>query len=170
MFLRYRAARVVSCVPLATSLLPLLVAMRHQPWIQLLVILTLAASPVLISAQQHDGTAPLSANPQPSDNTKTNRANRQGGGPTADQAKNDRSDREIMKKIRKEIVDDKSLSTYAHNVKVIADHGKVTLKGPVHSDDERKAIEAKAASVVGPKNVTNDITVKSEAADGRPQR
>lgn len=75
-----------------------------------------------------------------------------------------------MKKIRKEIVDDKSLSTYAHNVKVIADHGKVTLKGPVHSDDERKAIEAKAASVVGPKNVTNDITVKSEAADGRPQR
>lgn len=75
-----------------------------------------------------------------------------------------------MKKIRKEIVDDKSLSTYAHNVKVIADHGKVTLKGPVHSDDERKAIEAKAASVVGPENVTNDITVKSEAADAEPQR
>jgi hyperosmotically inducible periplasmic protein len=169
MFLPYRAGRRVSCVPLATGLLPLLVAMRHQPWIQLLVIATLAASPALICAQQNDRAAP-SANAQPSDNTKTNRVDRRAGGPTADQAKNDRSDREIMQKIRKEIVTDKSLSTYAHNVKVIASHGKVTLKGPVHSDDERKAIEAKAASVVGPKNVTNDITVKNEAADAESQR
>ncbi|PYT30132.1 MAG: hypothetical protein DMG57_09330 [Acidobacteria bacterium] len=39
------------------------------------------------------------------------------------------------------------MSTYAHNVKVIAQHGKVTLKGPVRSDDERQSIEAKAVDV-----------------------
>jgi len=100
------------------------------------------------------------------DNTRTNRADRAAGGPTAEQAKNDRSDREIMQKIRKDVVSDKSLSTYARNVKIIADHGKVTLKGPVHTDDERKTIEAKAAAVVGAENVTNDITVKTDNNSG----
>jgi osmotically-inducible protein OsmY len=59
-------------------------------------------------------------------------------------------------------VADKSLSTYAHNVKIIADHGKVTLKGPVHTEEEKKKIEAIAADVVGPGNVTNEIEVKGD--------
>ena len=67
-----------------------------------------------------------------------------------------------MKKIRSAIVSDKSLSTYAHNVKVISQHGQVTLKGPVHSDDERKSIEAKAVEVAGSGNVTNQLSVKGD--------
>ena len=54
-----------------------------------------------------------------------------------------------MKEIRKSIVDDKSLSTYAHNVKIIAQNGQVTLKGPVHSEEERRSIESKATEVAG---------------------
>ncbi|MEP6713950.1 MAG: BON domain-containing protein [Terriglobia bacterium] len=94
------------------------------------------------------------------DNTGVNKRDRKAGEPTADQAKNDKSDLQIMKEIRKSIVADKSLSTYAHNVKVIAQNGKVTLKGPVHTDDESKAVESKATEVAGAGNVTNELTVK----------
>jgi osmotically-inducible protein OsmY len=67
-----------------------------------------------------------------------------------------------MQQIRKAVVADKSLSTYAHNVKIIAEHGKVTLKGPVHTEEEKKKIEAIATEVAGPGNVTNEITVKGD--------
>lgn len=103
--------------------------------------------------------APQAAQP---DNTKNNSADRETGAPTADQARNNRSDRETMKLIRQAIVSDKSLSTSAHNVKVIADHGKVTLRGPVRSEDERKTIEADASKIAGSGNVDNQLTVKQE--------
>ena len=54
---------------------------------------------------------------------------------------------------------DKALSTYAHNVKVIAQDGQVTLKGPVRSDDEKRAVEAKATEVAGAGHVTNEMSV-----------
>lgn len=44
---------------------------------------------------------------------------------------------------------DKALSTYAHNVKIISQNGTVTLKGPVRSEDEKQAIEAKTNEVAG---------------------
>ena len=106
-----------------------------------------------------DATTPKTTAP---DNTKVNKRDRAHSEPTADQAKENTSDREIMRKIRRAIVSDKSLSTYAHNVKVIAEHGKVTLKGPVHSDDESKNIEAKAVEVAGSGNVTNQLSVKGD--------
>jgi hyperosmotically inducible protein len=57
---------------------------------------------------------------------------------------------------------DKSLSTYAHNVKVISRNGTVTLKGPVGSENEKQAIEAKANKVAGKDRVVNDLTVTPE--------
>ena len=68
-----------------------------------------------------------------------------------------------MRKIRRAVVADKSLSTYAHNIKIIAQGGKITLKGPVHTEEEKKAIEAKAAEIAGAGNVTNELTVKGDA-------
>jgi hyperosmotically inducible protein len=75
--------------------------------------------------------------------------------------KNNTSDRDIMQKIRKSIVDDKTLSTYAHNVKIVAQGGKVTLKGPVRSAEEKQTIEQKATEVAGAGNVTNELTIKA---------
>ena len=97
-----------------------------------------------------------------SDNTKVNKRDRQKTEPTADQAKENPNDRDIMQKIRKSVVDDKSLSTYAHNVKIVSQHGKVTLKGPVRSEEEKKTVEQKATDVAGAGNVTNQITVKPD--------
>ena len=54
------------------------------------------------------------------------------------------ADRETTKKIRSALMDDKALSTYAHNIKIITTDGMVTLKGPARSEDEKSAIEAKA--------------------------
>ena len=100
--------------------------------------------------------------PAAPDNTKVNERDRAKSQPTADQAKNAATDRDIMQKIRKAVVADKSLSTYGHNVKIISQQGKVTLKGPVHTDEEKKNIEAKAVEVAGAGNVTNQLEVKGD--------
>jgi len=112
-----------------------------------------------------EGVPYLAAQDQPpaSDNTKVNKRDRSKTAPTADQAKNTTSDRDIMQKIRKGVMDDKSLSTYAHNVKIISQHGKVTLKGPVRSEEEKNTIEKIATDVAGAGNVTDQITIKPPA-------
>ena len=65
-----------------------------------------------------------------------------------------------MQKIRKSVMDDKDLSTYANNVKIVAQNGKVTLKGSVRSEEEKKTVEQKAIEVAGNGNVTDKLTVK----------
>jgi osmotically-inducible protein OsmY len=92
------------------------------------------------------------------DNTKTNRARSQ----NADQQKESASDRTLTQQIRKAIMSDKTLSSYAHNVKIITQNGHVTLVGPVRSDEEKSTVEAKAAEVAGASNVTNQLEVTSK--------
>lgn len=111
------------------------------------------------------GTALLAApsprqDPQPApDNTKTNKRDRDKSSPTADQQKMNATDRDLAKRVRAAIVSDKSLSTYAHNIKIVAQDGKVTLKGPVRSEEEKNAIEAKANEVVGEGKVLDQMEV-----------
>ena len=93
------------------------------------------------------------------DNTKTNKRDRDKSSPTADRQKMNATDRDLAKRIRAAIVDDKSLSTYAHNVKIVSQGGKVTLKGPVRSEEEKSAIEAKATDIAGAGNVINQLEV-----------
>jgi hyperosmotically inducible periplasmic protein len=101
------------------------------------------------------------ASPAP-DNTKVNERDRSQNEPTADQQKDNRSDRDITQQIRQSIMKDKSLSTYAHNVKIVTQGGQVTLKGPVRSEEEKKAIEGKAAEVAGDGKVTSELTIKPQ--------
>lgn len=96
------------------------------------------------------------------DNTKMNARDRSQTEPTADQQKDNRSDRDISQQIRQSIIKDKSLSTYAHNVKVITQNGQVTLKGPVRSEEEKRAVEAKASEVAGDGKVTSELNIKSQ--------
>ena len=100
--------------------------------------------------------------PTAPDNTKVNERDRSKDEPTADQQKDNRSDRDITQQIRQSIVKDKSLSTYAHNVKIITQHGQVTLKGPVRSEDEKRAIEAKANEVAGDGKVTSELNIQPQ--------
>ncbi len=100
-----------------------------------------------------------SQSPAP-DNTKVNQGDQNKANPTADQQSEDKSDRDITQQIRHSVMNDKSLSTYAHNVKIVSQNGAVTLRGPVRSDDEKRAIEAMAAQVVGQDKVTSELEVK----------
>ena len=95
----------------------------------------------------------------PADNTKVNKGDRAKGAVTADQQKENATDRELTQKIRQSLMDDKTLSTYAHNVKVVAQGGQITLKGPVRTEDEKKTVEAKATEVAGAGHVTNQLTI-----------
>ena len=68
-----------------------------------------------------------------------------------------------MREIRRDVVKDKTLSTYGHNVKIIAKGGKVTLKGPVHSEDEKQTIANYAQKYAGAGNVVDELTVKGDS-------
>jgi hyperosmotically inducible periplasmic protein len=96
----------------------------------------------------------------PADNTKVNQRDQNANEPTASQQKMDRTDRDITQQIRRAVIQDKSLSTYAHNVKIITQNGQVTLKGPVRSEDEKRAVEAKANEIAGPNKVTSELDIK----------
>jgi len=104
-------------------------------------------------------TAAVFAQAPAPDNTKTNARDRQAAQKTAGDQSNSKADLEVTQKIRKAIVDDKSLSTYARNIKIVTVDGKVTLKGPVNSVAEKTAVEAKAAEVAGQANVTSQVSV-----------
>jgi osmotically-inducible protein OsmY len=95
----------------------------------------------------------------PADNTGTNKRDRADSAKTADQAKNNKSDVELTAEIRRAVVDDKALSTNAHNVKIIVQDGRVTLKGPVASKSEQAAVAKKAADIVGRAKVTDEMAV-----------
>jgi len=104
------------------------------------------------------GQTPASAK---ADNTAVNKRDRDTGAPTADKQKNNKSDTVLAANIRKALIADKSLSTYGHNVKIVAQNGVVTLKGPVHTDDEVNTIVAKAAEVTGDRSkIVNELSVK----------
>ena len=113
----------------------------------LIFCVSLMATPIP-QYQNNQQTAP--------DNTKKNKDQNSSN---ADQQKMTPGDRAITQKIRKAIHEDTSLSTYAHNIKIIAQDGKVTLRGPVRSEDEKNNLQAKAATVAGQENVTNQLEI-----------
>jgi hyperosmotically inducible protein len=119
-----------------------------------LTILALLAASALAWAQSSDFASQTAA-----DNSKANQQDRSSAAPTADQQKNDRSDLQLTQQVRRSLTKDKSLSTYAHNIKVITQNGMVTLKGPVRSEEEKSAILAKAAEIAGKTNINDQLTV-----------
>jgi len=110
-------------------------------------MLTITTAGIPYALAQENGTKP--------DNTAANKSE----GATAQHQSENKSEREVARRIRKAIVADKSLSTYAHNVKIIAANGVVTLRGPVRSEDEKSAVEAKARSEAGANEIRNELSV-----------
>jgi hyperosmotically inducible protein len=97
--------------------------------------------------------------PVPADNAKSNKVDSSNRTATADQQANKSTDLDLTKRIRQNIMADKSLSTYAHNVKIITVDGTVTLNGVVRSSDEKTAVEMKAANIAGKDRVTSQLKI-----------
>jgi hyperosmotically inducible protein len=123
------------------------------------VMCTLMSGTFAVSAGQAQSTKP--------DNTKVNERDRNPNATTADQQKMNSADTELTKKIRSALIADKSLSSYAHNVKVISQEGTVTLKGPVRSEEEKAAVEAKANEAAGGAKVVSELSVATKSKKPR---
>lgn len=117
-----------------------------------LLFIGLSGSSLVLAQDSTQAPAP--------DNTKVNQGDQDKSNTTADRQAENKSDRDIAQQIRQAVMNDKSLSTYAHNVKIISQNGVVTLKGPVRTDGEKRAIEAMAAQIVGQDKVTSQLEVK----------
>ncbi len=78
---------------------------------------------------------------------------------TADDQAMNASDMEITRKIRQQIMQNKTMSLGAQNVKIISQSGKVTLKGQVATPEEKTLVGELAENVVGAPNVVNDTTI-----------
>src|SRR5262245_37164286 len=110
------------------------------------------------STIKKDTEAPSTAPPPPdADNTAKN-ASTPGADATA-QSESE-ADIQISAAVRKSVVDDKALSTNAHNVKITTANGVVTLRGPVKSDQEKSSVESKAKAVAGVSRVDNLLEVE----------
>lgn len=93
------------------------------------------------------------------DNTETNVRDRSEAAQTPiDQNENQR-DISTTADIRKRVVDTE-MSVNAQNVKIITRDGKVVLRGPVQSEEEKSQIDKLASDVAGPANVDNQLEVQ----------
>ena len=110
------------------------------------------------------------ANPSPTaasgsseaDNTKRNSTDENRNTETAEKQSNNKDDLALTQKIRQEVVKDGSLSMNGKNIKIIVRAGKVMLRGPVDSQQEKDAIGTKAGQISGPNQVNNQLEVKGK--------
>ena len=114
-----------------------------------------AAQPVF----SQSSTTPANAGSVAADNTKSNSTDSTNTTATADAQRDNSSDRTLTQRVRRAVIADKSLSMYAHNIKIVTVNGTVTLNGVVRSDEEKSSLEAKAVSVAGQNRVVNDLKV-----------
>jgi osmotically-inducible protein OsmY len=128
---------------------------RRGTWIAAAVMMTWTAS---ISRAGDPATTAAEAQ-HPADNTGRNTRDSDGTTLTADKQSNSKSDVEITRQIRRAIVKDDSLSTSAHNVKIITNGGVVTLRGPVASVNEKTMVATMAAKIDGVGKVDNQLEV-----------
>jgi hyperosmotically inducible periplasmic protein len=132
---------------------------------QLLLLLALLSGPGLLftgasTAIGQSAASPASeTSPLPPNNSGKNVRDRERGAVTPFTQSNNRSDVEITRKIRRALMEDKSLSTTARNVKVITVDGNVILRGPVKSKHEKAAIADKAVEIAGAGHVSNQLEI-----------
>jgi osmotically-inducible protein OsmY len=65
----------------------------------------------------------------------------------------------LTQRIRKSVISDRTLSINAHNVKIAAVNGMVTLNGVVRPEREKDSISMKAESIAGKNRVVNELMV-----------
>ncbi len=93
------------------------------------------------------------------DDTKLNERDRHGTLTPMNQG-NSADETKLTAAVRKGLMSDKSLSFAGKNVKIITVGTRVTLRGPVNTEQERAAIELHAKQTPGVTDVSDQIEVK----------
>jgi hyperosmotically inducible protein len=73
---------------------------------------------------------------------------------------NNAADIKVAAAVRRSITKDDSLSMRAHNIKLVASAGIVTLRGPVENEAEKAKIEQLASAAPGVSSVRNELDIK----------
>ena len=105
-------------------------------------------------------SAPVNEPARPADNTGVNVRDKSGATTLPTDQSGASFDLELAAAVRKAIVEDESLSTLAHNVKVVTQGGSVTLRGPVQTADEKSRIGQLAQGTAGVTRVENQLDIK----------
>ena len=95
------------------------------------------------------------------DNTAQNVRDREDNAITPLKQGTSQADVDMTRQIRKQIIAADGLSINARNVKIITIDGRVTLRGPVNSQEEKQRIGDIAAAVASPANVDNQLQVEN---------
>jgi hyperosmotically inducible protein len=131
------------------------------------LLLPLFASLLMVYSSHGQQATPTPRDPDSSestgaDNTKRNSSEENKNTDTAEKQSNNKDDLALTQKVRQAVMKDGSLSMNAKNVKIIAQDGKITLKGPVDSQQEKETIGGEAGEVAGKDKVDNQLEVKAE--------
>jgi hyperosmotically inducible periplasmic protein len=133
---------------------------------KILLLLAMASILLICSSQGQQATATPSdaaaSDSTKADNTKRNSSEQNKNTDTAEKQSNSKDDLALTQKIRQAVVKDGSLSMNAKNVKIIARDGRITLQGPVDSQQEKDAIATKAREIAGKDKVEDQLEVKAE--------
>ena len=119
-----------------------------------ITISILCLSVVAVSAFAEDNSTPAA------DNSARNQRDRSGETQTSGDQSNSSPDIKTTAAIRRAIMHDDSLSTMAKNVKIVAENGAVTLRGPVKSAAEKAKIVQLAQNAAQGVKIDNQIEVK----------
>lgn len=115
-----------------------------------------------VSHNTSSSTAMKSVVTQNADNTELNTRDKSDASLTPQNQPNTESDRKTLAAVRSAIVDDKNLSTSAHNVKILVVNGAVTLRGPVKNASEKTRVEEIARKVAGVTKIDNHIDIDAK--------
>lgn len=91
-------------------------------------------------------------------NTGVNQRDRAPNTPTADQQSQSGGNVDMAAEIRRRLTDTQ-MSVNAQNIKIMTEGGRVTLRGPVQTQEEKDAIGRIAEQVAGPGKVDNQLEV-----------
>jgi hyperosmotically inducible protein len=119
------------------------------------------ATLTLLSGSYMSATA-QNATPVAPNNSGINVRDRADNAMTAGEQSNAKGDLQLTARIRRSIVKDKSLSTMAHNIKIVSSNGDVILRGPVKTTQEKQVIEKKAAAIAGADKVDNQLEIEGQ--------
>jgi hyperosmotically inducible protein len=129
--------------------------LRMIPRVAVVAALSFASNAALAEPPHADAVVSKSA-----DNTEVNARDKTNAMVTPTDQPNNAADIKVAAAVRRSLTKDDSLSVMAHNVKLVASAGVVTLRGPVTSEGEKAKVEQLAAAVPGVSSVRNDLDIK----------
>src|SRR5215471_11607005 len=104
--------------------------------------------------------AAVAADDKTKPDTAINERDRSRETQTSGDQSNSSADLKTTQAIRQALMKDSELSTTAKNIKIIANDGQVTLRGPVKNAQEKAKIDQVARSAAGGAKIDDQLDVK----------